>query len=101
MTLIKLKLNTQFENLADQVGCSKTIVHDIFRRWINLMYVKLQFLIKWPNHDAIMQTLPNLFRQYFPKITAIIDCTEILIDCPKTCNARVQVYSRNIQPSNF
>ena len=25
MTLIKLRLNTQFENLADQVGCSKTV----------------------------------------------------------------------------
>ena len=32
MTLIKLRLNTQFENLADQVGCSKTTAHDIFRR---------------------------------------------------------------------
>ena len=29
MTLRKLRLNTQFENLADQVGCSKTTVHDI------------------------------------------------------------------------
>ena len=52
MTLIELRLNTQFENLAHQVGCSKTT--DILRRWINLMYVKLKFFIKWPNHDASM-----------------------------------------------
>ena len=84
MTLIKLRLNTQFEDLADQVGCSKTTAHDIFRRWINFMYVKLKFLIKGPDHDANMQTLPNVFRQYFPKLTAIIDCIEIFNDCPKT-----------------
>ena len=52
MILIKLRLNTQSENLADQVGCLKTTVHEIFRRWINLMYVKLKFLIKWPDYDA-------------------------------------------------
>ena len=68
MPLIKLRLNTQFENLTDQVGCSKTAVYDIFRRWINLMYVKLRFLMKWPDHDASTQTLPNVSRKYFPKI---------------------------------
>ena len=94
MTLIKLRLNTRFENLADQVGCSKTTVHNIFRRWIiNFMYVKLMFLIKWPDHDASMQTLPNVFRQYFPKLTAIIDCTEIFNDRPKIYKARAQVHS--------
>ena len=75
MTLTKLRLSTQFENLADQVGCSKTTVHDIFRRWIKLMYVKLKFLTKWSDHDASMQTLPNVFRQHIPKLTAIVDCT--------------------------
>ena len=60
MTLIKLRLNTQFENLADQVGCSKTTVHGIFGRWINLMYLKLKFLIKLPDHDASVQTLTNV-----------------------------------------
>ena len=57
------------------------------------MYMKLKFLIKWPDHDASMQTLPDVFRQYFPKLTASIDCTEIFIDCSKTYKARAQVYS--------
>ena len=57
------------------------------------MYVKLKFLIKWADHDASVQTLPNVFRQYFPKLTAIIDCTEIFIDRPRTYKARAQVYS--------
>ena len=57
------------------------------------MYVKLKSLIKWPDHDASHKTLPHVFRQYFPRLTAIIDCTEIFIDRPKSLNARAQVYS--------
>ena len=49
----KLRLNTHFENLADQ-GYWETTVHYIFRRWINPMHVKLKFLIKWPDHNASM-----------------------------------------------
>ena len=93
MTFIKLRLTTQFDNLADQVGCLKTTVHDNFRRWINPMYVKLEFLIKRLDCDASMQTQPNVFRQYFPKLTAIHDRTEVFIDRLKTYKARVQVYS--------
>ena len=100
MILIKLRLNTQFENLADHVGCSKTTVHEIFRRWINLMYVKLKFLIKWPDHDASVQTLPNVFRQYFPKLTAIIDCTETAQRHIKP-EPKYILITRNIQLSNF
>ena len=36
MTLMKLRLNTQFENLADQVGCLKTTVRDILEGGLTL-----------------------------------------------------------------
>ena len=93
MTLIKLRLDIQFENLADQFGLAKSTCHDIFKRWINLLYTKLKFLIKWPDHDASTKTLPHVFRQYFPRLTGIIDCTEFFIDRPKNVKARAQVYS--------
>lgn len=93
MVLIKLRLNIQFENLSDQFNCPKSSIHDIFKRWINLMYTKMKNLIKWPDHDASFRTLPHTFRQYFPRLTAIIDCTEIFIQRPKTLKARAQVYS--------
>ena len=35
MTLVKLRFNTQFENLADQFNSSKSCTNDIFRKWIN------------------------------------------------------------------
>ena len=93
MILVKLRLNTQFENLAGQFNSSKGCTNDIFRRWINLMYAKLKALVKRPDHDASHKTLPHVFRQYFPRLTAIIDCTEIFIDRPKSLKAWAQVYS--------
>ena len=93
MTLVKLCLNIQFENLADQFNCTKSHSYDIFKRWIDLLYLKLRFLINSPDHDAAMKTLPNVFRQYFPRLTHIIDCTELFIDRPKNLKARAQVYS--------
>ena len=37
--------------------------------------------------------MPHVFRQYFPRLTAIIDCTEIFSDRLKSLKARAQVYS--------
>ena len=93
LTLIKLRLNLQIEALADLYNVSKTKVNDVFWRWVDLLYEKLKFLFKWPDHDASMETLPHVFRQYFPRLTGIIDCTEIFIHRPKSLKARAQVYS--------
>ena len=93
LTLIKLRLNLQIEALADLYNVSKTTVNDVFWRWVDLLYEKLKFLIKWPDHDASMETLPHVFRQYFPRLTGIIDCTEVFIHRPKSLKARAQVYS--------
>ena len=83
----------QIETLAELYDVSMTTINDVFWRWLDLIYDKLQFLIKWPDHDASMGTLPHVFRQYFPRLTGIIDCTEIFIHRPKSLKARAQVYS--------
>ncbi len=93
LTLVKLRLGVHFEFLADHFNCSRSSASSIFKRWVNLLYYKLSFLIHWPDHDAGNRTLPPIFRQYFPKLTAIIDCTEIFIDRPRNLKARAQVYS--------
>ena len=93
MTLVKLRLNSRWVSLADQFNSNKTSLNNIFWKWIDLIYHKLSFLIKWPDHDAGVQTLPKTFKQYFPRLTGIIDCTEIFIDRPKKLNARACVYS--------
>ena len=91
MTLMKLRLSIPFENLADQFNCARSSIAGIFKRWINLLYTKLSFLIKWPDHEASLRTLPPTFGQYFPRLTTIIDCSEIFIDRPRNLKTRAQV----------
>lgn len=93
MTLMRLRLDLQFEILGDIFQCKKTTVNNIFKELMALLYFQLKFLIRWPDHDASMDTLPHVFRQYFPKLTGIIDCTEIFINRPRLLKARGQVYS--------
>jgi len=93
MTAMKLRLNLHFETLADMFKSSKTTLQRIFWKWVNILYVKLAFLIKWPDHDASAKTLPHIFRQYFPRLTGIIDCTEIFIERPRSLKARAEVCS--------
>ena len=79
--------------IADQFNSSKTSLNDMFWKWIDLLYIKMSFLTKWPDHDANMRTIPHIFRQYFSQLTGIIDCIEIFIDRPKKLDARAKVYS--------
>ena len=41
MTLVKLRFNTQSEYLADLFKYGKTTAHNVFNKWINLIYKKL------------------------------------------------------------
>ncbi len=61
MTLVKLRLNQQWDNLADIFRSSRPSLNEIFWKWINLIHAKLSFLIKWPDHDASRRTLCCIF----------------------------------------
>ena len=72
LTLSKLQLNLQFETIAEIYRVSKTTATYVFWRWIDLIYEQLRFLMKWPDHDGAMETLPHVFWQYFPHLTGIL-----------------------------
>ena len=72
VTLIKLRINPPFDYLACEFDVGKTTVIDIFRRWINLIYFKLSFLIKWPDVDAVRSCLPPVLKSKF-----FIACTPL------------------------
>lgn len=93
LTLMKLRCNISFQLLAHMMGVSKTTAIDTFWNWINVMYVKLAFLIKWQDREHIYDIIPPVFKNKFPRLTSIIDCFEIFIDAPKALKARAQCYS--------
>ncbi|CAB4043829.1 partial, partial [Paramuricea clavata] len=94
LTLMKLRLNMPFEDLAYRFGISVPTVSRIFLSWMIVMDVRLSPLIKWPEREDLWRTMPQCFQFSFGhKTTVIIDCFEVFIDRPSNLLARAQTYS--------
>lgn len=94
MTIMKLKLNMPFEDLAYRFNVSVSTVSRTFLAWMIVMDVRLQPFIKWPDREALWRTMPQCFQRAFgKKVTIIIDCFEIFIDRPSNLLARAQTFS--------
>nr|XP_047137737.1 uncharacterized protein LOC124814270 [Hydra vulgaris] len=94
MTLIKLKHNISFNMLAFISSISKTTMISYFWKWIDIMYVKLKFLIKMQDQNDIYKTIPPVFKAKFPRLTCIIDCFKIFIESLRCLLARAKCYSQ-------
>ena len=72
--LVKLKHGSKFQYLADQIGIPESTLIDHFWKWLDATYIKLNFLIKWPDRDFIFAIIPPSIKKLFPRLTGIIDC---------------------------
>lgn len=93
LTLMKLRLGLSQADLGYRFQISQSTVSRIFCQCINVMFVRLRFLINWPERDAVRKTMPMAFRKHCPKCAVIIDCFEIFIERPSILLARSQTYS--------
>ncbi len=93
LVLSKLRLNVPHKDLAYRFGISTASVSNIINHTIPGLAKKLAFLIRWPEKEEIIRTMPTVFKENFPKVRAIIDCTEIFIERPGNLTARATTYS--------
>lgn len=90
ITLIRLRLNLQIQDLGYRFNIHNSTVSRAFLRVIDVLHMKL---IRWPDRDALKKTMPMTFRKHFPTCVVIIDCFEIFLDRPTNLLARAQTYS--------
>ena len=94
MTLMHDCLNLELQDLADRYNISTSTTSRVILKWIDLMYIKLNALIKWPNHEELLSTSPMSFRQHFKtSVVVIIKCFEFSINQPKNLMARAETFS--------
>ena len=93
MTLMKLRLNLKNKDLAYRFGVCESVVTHTVHKWLNILYMALKFLIRWPDRDELRKTLPECFRGQFDKVVVIIDCTEVYIERATNVLARSQTWS--------
>ena len=68
-------------------------IFNFLQKWLEVMYHRLNFLIKWPLREVIKENMPPTFKQLYPNCICIIDCSEIFIETPKKYEARSITYS--------
>ena len=95
LTLMRLRLNLTLNDIAYRFSISKTTASSVFLRWLDIMFVKLAPLIKWPERDPLWETTPLSFRKHFKtKVVIIIDCFEVFINKPSNLLARATTWSQ-------
>lgn len=92
-TLMRLRLGLCLQDLAYRFGVHQSTISRSFSYIIDVLYVKLQPLIIWPEREILLSTMPMCFRKHCPSCTVIIDCFEIFLDRPTNLLARAQTYS--------
>ena len=79
--LIKLKMNYLFQDIAYHLNVSVITVEESFHRTLDLMYIKLKYLVKWPSREntkkSMHQSFKNDFRQ---KVVVVMDCFELFTE---------------------
>ncbi len=87
------RLNLFITDLSSRLGVSNGTVFNIFQKWLDAMFVRLQFLITWPSREVMQNNMPLVFQQLHPRCRIIIDCSEIFIETPSSFDARSKTYS--------
>ena len=96
MILVKLRLNSSDQDLAYRFDVSQS---KNWKKWLAAMYVCLKPLIKWPEKEELMATMPHDFLRSFPKCVCIIDCFEVFCEHPSCLHKLILIISITI-PSN-
>lgn len=93
LTFIKLKQNISFAFLATLFNCySVKTCRRIFVNMISVLRACFDDCIHWPSKQEILRNIPNCFLP-FPDIRIILDCTEILLQKPKSVCCQAITYS--------
>ena len=58
MTLMRLRLNLATKDLGYRFKVHNSSISGIFNRVVNIMSVRLSKLIRWPDRDALLKTIP-------------------------------------------
>ena len=82
LTLIKIKLDDQFQRLGHQFGYCRSNAARIFKITVPKIAELLKTLIYVLSKKQVRLLLPIPFRLNFSKVFAIIDCFEIQIEVP-------------------
>ncbi|XP_050703867.1 uncharacterized protein LOC126989267 [Eriocheir sinensis] len=89
LTLMKLRHNFPMQDLAYRFCVSITTCSNVFLKVLDILYVRIGWMVRWPSREELQKTMPLTFREHYgEKITVILSCIEISVNCPKYLQAK-------------
>ena len=94
MTLLRLRFNLSVQFLSYEFSVSLSSVSRIVNGVIDVMYIRMQPFVFWPDRMTLRKTMPMQFRKHFgTRCAVILDCFEVFIERPSNLQARAQTWS--------
>ena len=88
LVLMKLRLDSPYEDLALRFGISVSTVSRLFTTWLMLLYRKFSVVNTWPSRAEVDAAMPPQFTDLYPSTRVVIDCTEFSIEKPSDPDAQ-------------
>ena len=77
--MVKLRRNSEDEELSYQFGISRQVVGKVFNTWLNFLFFQLQETVKFLPRDVIDAHMPKDFKAKYPSTRVILDATEVFM----------------------
>jgi len=77
LVFMKLRLGLLYEDFANRFGLELTIVSNVYRLWLPVLFKYVRALIGWPDRYSIRKHMAVCFRRKYRDFICIIDCSEI------------------------
>lgn len=91
--LCKIKLGLFEQDLAERFQISISTVSRSLVTWTNYLYFLLGSLPIWPSREQVDKTMPKSFKDTYPSVRVIIDCTEIKVQTPSSLTLHSEFHS--------
>lgn len=82
LCLVKLRKDSEDEELAVLFGLSRPVVSRLFNTWLNFLYFQLRELEIFLPREVIDEHMPSDFKAKYPETRIILDATEVKIQAP-------------------
>ena len=92
LTLMKLRLNLNDEDLAVRFCVSTSVISNIISTLLPFLANELKSLIYWPSRSAVQNHFPSCFKKH-GQVRAIIDCFEVQTQRPSQSDVNSKLYS--------
>ncbi|XP_026293106.1 uncharacterized protein LOC113217424 [Frankliniella occidentalis] len=94
LTMMKLRLNLYFKDLAYRFCVSEQTASRIFNSTVGILYSRLKRGVFWPDREVLRSNMPLTFEKAFGKsVSVIINCFEIFFERASNLKALGETFS--------